>query len=369
MLPGGDSVLFTIAGSDIVSFDEARIAVRSLKTGEQHELVRGGSFPVYATAGFLLYARAGAIQAVRFNPANTAVEGTPTTIADGVATYPSNGAAQYGISNDGTLLYLRGGADVGPTNTLAWVDRAGRSTPIAVPPAPYQGLTISPDGRHAAVDIDGANANIWILEFARTTLTRLTLEWSNNGPFWAADGAHVAFMSARAGVRSLFWQSTEGHAEMEPLTPGRSAPEGSFSPDGRTLVFSGRSPGTGLDLWLMPTDGNVQARPLVQTRFDEMRPRFSVDGRWLAYVSNETGRAEVYAQALQGSRSRVRISPDGGDAPVWSRDGRELFYLQGADLMAVPVLAGALDLAPQKPVQCSRPPTASGMTSRPTAGS
>ena len=82
-----------------------------------------------------------------------------------------------------------------------------------------------------------------------------------------------------------------------------------------------------------------------------MRPRFSVDGRWLAYVSNETGRAEVYAQALQGSRSRVRISPDGGDAPVWSRDGRELFYLQGADLMVVPVLAGALDLAPQKPVR------------------
>ena len=351
MLPGGDAVLFTVAGSDIVSFDDARIAVRSLKTGEQHDLVRGGSFPVYATAGYLLYARAGAIQAVRFNPAKLAIEGTPATIVEGVATYPSNGAAQYAVSSGGSLLYLRGGADAGPTKTLAWVDRAGRPTPIAVPAAPYQSLSISPDGRLAAVDIDGANANIWILNLARATLTRLTLEWSNNAPFWSADGAHVAFMSARAGVRSLFWQPTEGHADMAPLTPERLSREGSFSSDGRTLVFSGRGADTGSDLWRMPTDDNRRAQPLVQTRFDESEPRFSPDGRWLAYVSNETGRAEVYAQALNGPPRRVRISIDGGDAPVWSRNGGELFYLRGADLMAVTVRAGALDLAPQKPVR------------------
>ena len=347
MLPGGDLVLFTIAGSDIVSFDEARIAVRSLRTGEQHELVRGGSFPMYATAGYLLYSRAGAIQAVQFDPAKTAVEGTPTTMVDGIATYPNNGAAQYAISNDGTLLYLRGGADVGPVNRLTWVDRAGRSTPIAVPPAPYQGLNISPDGRFAAVDIDGANANIWILEFARNTLTRLTLEWSNNTPFWTADGARVAFMSARAGVRSLFWQPVERHAEMEPLTTGRFAPEGSFSPDGRTLAFAERRQDTGLDLWIMPMEGNRQARPFVQTKFDESRPRFSPDSRWLAYVSKETGRSEVYVQAFPGPGRRVRISADGGEVPIWARDGRELFYRNGADLMGVKVITSALDLAPQ----------------------
>jgi Tol biopolymer transport system component len=224
-------------------------------------------------------------------------------------------------------------------------------------------VSISPDGRFAAIDIDGANANIWVLEFSRSTLTRLTLEWSNNLPFWAANGARIAFSSARAGVRSLFWQPTEGHADMEPLTPDRPARNGSFSPDGRTLAFAGPSPETGWDVWVMPMDGKRQARPFAQTRFNEGSPRFSPDGRWLAYVSDETGRAEVYAQPFPGPGRRVRISADGGAVPIWSRDGRELFYQRGGpastsigtgpaagtDVMAVRVIADAGDLSPQRP--------------------
>ena len=359
MLPGGEAVLFTIAGSDILSFDEARIAVRSLRTGEQHELLHGGSFPSYAAPGYLLYARAGALNAVRFNAAKTAVEGTPTTVLDGIVTYPTDGAAHYAISSDGTLLYLRGGA-VSDRSTLTWVDRTGRSTPIAAPPAPYNGVSISPDGRLAAVDIDGANANIWILEFARNTLTRLTLEWSNNNPFWTPDGARIAFISERSGVRSLFWQPIEGHPEMEPLTPDLPGPVGSFrsgflgsfSPDGRTLAFAGLGSDRSVDVWIMTMNGDHQVRPFVQTKFNESWPRFSPEGRWLAYVSDETGREEVYVQPFPGPGRRVRISTDGGWAPVWSRDGRELFYRVGeenAAVMAVKVSAGATDLSPQKP--------------------
>ena len=351
ILPGGDAVLFTIAGSDILSFDEARIAVRSLRTGEQHELLRGGSFPAYAAPGYLLYARAGALQAVRFNPAKTAIEGTPAAVLNGVATYPSNGAAQYAISSDGTLLYMRGGA-VSTRTMLEWVDRTGRSTPLSVPPAPYQALSISPDGRFAALDIDAANASIWILEFARTTLNRLTLEWSNNWPFWTPDGARIAFLSSRAGVQSLFWQPIEGHAEMEPLAPDSIA--GDFSPDGRTLALEGSSPNRGEDVWTMSMDANHQTRPFVQTKFNEGQPRFSPNSRWLAYVSDETGRNEVYVQPFPGPGRRVRISTDGGEAPIWSRDGREVFYLSGAELMAVKVSAGAVDLSPQKPERLFR---------------
>lgn len=349
VLPGGDAVLFTIAMSDIVSFDDARIAVRSLKTGEQHELLRGGSFARYVAPGCLLYARAGALQAVRLNAAKTAVEGPPMTVVDGITTYPTTGAAQYDISGDGTLLYQRGGPDGGPMNALTWVDRAGRSARLSVPPAAYRQMSISPDGRFVALGIDGANSNIWTLEFGRSTLTRLSLDSSNHTPAWTADGARIAFVSARSGGQSLFWQSIDGHAAAEPLTPGRVAWEGVFSPDGRTLAFEGVSPDTGSDVWVMPMDGNGQARALVQTKFDESSPRFSPDGRWLAYVSNETGAAEVHAQPFPGPGRIVRISTKGGTFPIWSRDGRELYYREGTGLIAVKVSTAAVDLAPQRP--------------------
>jgi hypothetical protein len=123
--------------SDFVSFDEARIAVRSLKTGEQHEVVRGGSLASYVPPGYLLYARANALQAVRFNAAKAVTEGPPSTVVDGVVTYPTTGSAQYAISGDGTLLYQQGGPDVGPTRELAWVDRAGLSASLSVSPAAF----------------------------------------------------------------------------------------------------------------------------------------------------------------------------------------------------------------------------------------
>ncbi len=341
LLPGGDAVLFTVATSDIPSFDEARIAVRSLRTGEQHELIRGGTFATFAATGHLLYARAGALLAAPFDARRLTMTGAARPVLDGIVTYPFTGAAQYALSPNGTLLYVAG-KPVSQEAALSWVDRSGRTSRLAVAPAAYQGLSISPDGRRAALNIDGANANVWILNLDRTTVTRLTHEWNNSGALWTPDGTRVTFASARGGVRTLFWQRVDGQGEAEPVFPsGQFAAQvtqaSSWTRDGRTAIFDARSSRTGLDLWVVGLDGDRTPKPLMQTSFNEMQPAVSPDGRWLAYVSNETGRSEVYVQPFPGPGSKTRISTDGGLRPVWARSGLELFYRNGDAMMAVKI--------------------------------
>jgi serine/threonine protein kinase len=342
MLPDGDHVAFTLVMSDIVSFDDARLAVRSLRAGQQREILRGGSSPALSPSGDLLYARAGALLAVPFDVGRQVVTGPPRPVLDGVVTDPTSGAAQYALSENGTLLYIAGKAE-SPERALAWVTRDGRVTRLSVPAVPYQDVAISPDGTHAALDLDGANASTWILDLDRVTMTRLTLEWSNNGAFWTADGSRVGFTSARHGVRTLYWQRVDGQGAAEPLFAGAqpyaSASRATFSRDSKVVIFQALSPSTGQDLWVSRLDGDRTPRPLLQTSFNETFPVLSPDGRWLAYVSNETGQPEVYLQPYPGAGRKARVSIQGGGRPTWSRDGRELFYRNGDAMMGVKVHA------------------------------
>jgi eukaryotic-like serine/threonine-protein kinase len=340
LLPGGDAVMFTVAMSDILSFDDARIFVRSLRTGDQHEVLRGGSFATYAASGELLYARAGTLLAVPFDISQQKVNGVPRPVLNGIVTYPLSGAAQYTLSSNGTLLYVAGKSESRMAG-LSWVDRSGKTSPLAVPQAAYQSLSVSPDGSRAAIDIDGANANIWILDLDRSAMTRLTLEWSNNSPTWTPDAARVAFTSARAGMRSLFWQSVDNQGGQEPVFPlGQFTGQvgsSSWLRDGQTVIFDAASPGTGRDLWIVQLDGQRVPKPLLQTSFNESQPALSPDGRWLAFVSNDTGRSEVYVQPYPGPGGKSRMSVDGGSLPVWARDGRELFFRNGEAVMSVTI--------------------------------
>ena len=342
-LPHGNAVIFTVATSEILSFDDARVVVLSLGTGEQHDVVRGGR-AVYSTTGDVVYSRAGALLAVPFDETRWRVTGESRVVVPDVVTYPHSGGSQYALSATGTLLYLAGKPE-SSKSTLSWVSRSGVASALALPPAAYQQVSMSPDGRRAAIDIDGANASIWVLDLERTILTRLTLEWSNNNPSWTSDANQVAFTSARAGNRGLFWQRVDNQAGQEAVFPrGEFGGQVGFSTwlrDGKTVIFDAASPRTGSDLWAVQLDGARVPKPLLKTAFGEWHPSVSPDGRWLAYVSDESGREEIYLQPYPGPGGKTRISSDGGTGPMWGPDSRELFFLDGDRMMAVAVDAAS----------------------------
>ena len=342
VLPGGHAVLYTAANADILSFDDATIAVHHFGTGVSKAIVHGGSFPVYSPTGHLLYARGGAVMAVPFDLERLEVTGSSTPVLRDVVTYPATGAALYGVSENGVLAFISGRATQAES-TVVRVDRSGRATTVAFPPALYQFLSVGPNNSSVALDIDNANGSIWIGDLARATARRLTMAWSNNGPVWTPDGTRVAYQSGRGGDLNIFWQSLDGSTEEQLTSDSNDQTATSFSHDGRYMLFDNRVTGAPTrDIHLMDLQNGRRTSPLIQTAFDEFGAKISPDGRWVAYLSNESGRAEVYAQSFPDSKSKTMISQGGGSVPVWSKKTLELFYRQGDAVMAVTVPSGSI---------------------------
>ena len=207
--------------------------------------------------------------------------------------------------------------------SFMWVNRQGREEPVTAPPRAYFALRLSPDGTRAALDIRDQENDIWIWDFARQTLTRLTFDPALDiFPVWTPDGRRIVFR--RAGDNALLWRNADGTGTDERLTVGGSIPIAmSFPPDGKNLVVMDQG-----DLALLPMDGKGQFTPLMRTAFAEGLGEISPDGRWLAYQSNESGQDQIYVRPFPDVNSgRSQVSPGGGTKPVWARDGRELFYL------------------------------------------
>jgi serine/threonine-protein kinase len=337
VLPGGKAVIFTIETKG--GFDEAQIAVQILETGERRILVDGGTDASYVSTGHLVYARAGSLLAVPFDLSRLAVTGHPVQILDDVVTNPPTGAAFYALSNDGSLAYLRGGP-VSAERKLVWVDREGNAKPLSEGPGAYVAPRLSPDGSKLAVTIQASNDDVWIYDLARDTLTRLTVEASEDGwsLAWTPKGDRLTFNSDRAGGMSLFWKPVDGSGLAEQLATSEYVQfPGSWSPDGNWLVFTEGHPITKNDLWVLPNEGERKPQPWLQTPSQELVARFSPDGRSVAYISDESGRYEVYVRPFPGPGEKWQISTQGGAEPVWSRDGQELFYRNEDRLMAVDV--------------------------------
>ena len=376
VLPGGRGVLFTItAGGPEI----AQVAIIDLKSGQRKTLIRGGSAAQYVDlsaasthsrlgtsgpTGYLVYVSGGTLRAVGFDLATLEVEGDPIPIIEDVLVN-GPGAANYAVARSGTLVYIPGSTDPQRTpRALVWVDRTGHEESIRAPLRAYQTSRLSPDGTRIVVDIKDRQSDVWIWDLGRETLTRLTLDGALY-PVWTADGRRVVFASWRlGGAQNLFAQSADGAGTIDQLTTSDVGQiPSSVTPDGTYLIGYENAPKTQRDITMVslvrpgsgpsPGAGSSWVEPLVQTSFNEWNAEVSPDGRSLAYQSDESGRYEVYVRPFpQVNAGRSQVSTKGGTRPAWARSGRELFFLDDADILtAVPVHASGVAFSAGKPVR------------------
>jgi len=364
MLPGGEWVLFTLtSGSDATRWDEAQIVVESLDSGERKTLWEGGSDARYVPTGHLIYALEDVLFALPFDLASLEVSGGPVPVVEGVrratGLAANTASANYGFSDRGTLIYVPGSAaDV--LRTLTWVDRSGNEERLVAEPRAYVYPRISPDGGRVALDLRDEENDIWIWDFVRGTLTRFTFgPESGIYPVWTADGERVAFASGGG----FFWKASDNTGSLEQL--GGNFGEGSqlsqsqlptpyfFSSEGTELVFREQAhPDTLDNIGMISIEGGSEPEWLLRSEFNERNAELSPDGHWMAYESDESGQYEIYVRPFPNVEDgRWQVSNASGNRPLWSRDGRELYYLAGGAhvrLMVVPVQTDPT-FAPENP--------------------
>ncbi|MBI4475892.1 MAG: serine/threonine-protein kinase [Acidobacteria bacterium] len=376
-LPDGDHFLFLALGFSAAAGDpDDGIYVASLRTGERKLISPVASRPAYAPEGYLLFARNGRLQAQRFDAAALKVTGEPIDVADDLLTYRATGRAAFSVSRTGVLAVQPGA----PTTRLAWIDRDGTERSAIGVPADYGRFRLSPDGTRVVVEIadqQTGTSDLWITQLDTGATQQMTRERSDEtNAAWARDGRAMAFSSDRDGPPDIFvidLPPEGGSHEEARLKSGTTSQQGrpgstekarngedmpaprpllqkpklvlnpnDWSPDGKWLLFEEFVPRHGWNIILLPLDGGPsRLRPLLTGPANEYGGRFSPDGRALAYVSDETGRPEVYVRGLEDEARATRISETGGSRPRWNPRGGELFFLSDRGLISVKVSRGS----------------------------
>jgi serine/threonine protein kinase/Tol biopolymer transport system component len=337
MLPQGKALLFTEGGPGY--WDDANIVVQS-PDGARKIVARGGYYGRYVSSGHILYIHGGTLFALPFDLKRLEPTGSAVPVQAGVAATVGTGSAQFAASDTGTFVYLPGDTATNEA-PIVFMDRDGRTSPLRPMPSDWSNPKFSPDGTRLAMDLVGTSGvpAVWIYDWTRDTPTRLT---TSSGidviPIWTPDGSRIVFSSTRdKAVPNLYWQRSDGSGDAQRLTTSDAAQlAGTWHPGGRLFAFRQANPQTGLDIMILPIEGNEasgwkpgQPTPFLNTAFDEQMPSFSPDGHWLAYVSNDTGQPEVYVRPFPASGSsngRWTVSNGGALYPIWSKKRQELFY-------------------------------------------
>ncbi|MGH9523465.1 MAG: protein kinase domain-containing protein [Terriglobales bacterium] len=349
-LPDGNHFIFWTQTPG--SAEGGGIYAGSLDGKDSKLLVRTASSGAYADPGYLLFVRDGALMAQKFSTRKLELEGDAVPITDHVAVNTSVYRSIVTVSGNGTLLYLGSGESSG--SHLNWYGRDGKQAGTATPDAAqYLFPALSPDGRRVSVSIEsGSVTDIWIIDLQRQTRTRLTFgqgraTWS----LWSPDGRWI-YYSLNSGAESHIYRRAAdgtGNAEAVLATDGVSEYPTSITADGKYLSYfrEDKKIPSGYDVYVLPLTGDRKPIAQVTTKFTEVIPRFSPDGKWLAYMSNESSRMEIYVKPFPGEAGKYQVSTDGGNVPYWRSDGRELYFIGGTDtIMAVDARANgsALEL-------------------------
>lgn len=362
-LPDGRHFLFYAASSS-PGFSGATY-LGSLDGRKPRLLLRGGSNAVYAPPGYLLFAQDGALMAQRFDASRFGLSGDPIPIANPVRVLPTAWLVMASASQNGVLAYSAEKAANGWQ--LEWFDRHGKAMGSIGGTQFFHEPQLSPDGKKLAVVV-GANpvmaGNIWVFDLMKEAAARVTFAQEQTfGPIWSPDEMRIAFSSNRAGAYQLYEKAANGAGTTQPLTEDHALSEApdSWSSDGRYIAYErvGLQGKTGSEIWILPLFGDKKPFPFLSSASNESMASFSPDGKWLAYVSDESGRAEVYIVPFPKRSGKWQVSTEGGTRPRWRRDGKELFFVSlGNKLMAVPVREenNTLDIGSPEPLFQINPP-------------
>jgi eukaryotic-like serine/threonine-protein kinase len=342
VLPGGKAALITIFKAS-PNVDGATLGVVKLPTGEVSELGVVGTSPRYvASTGHIVFARSdGSLFAAAFSVRRLRVTGPIEPVLEDVVV-KGGGAVEMAISRSGTIVYKSG---QGTGQRVVTVDLAGNVQPLINTTQPYSTPRVAPSGRRVAVTVGNATSgDIWTYEIASGALTRVSTGNDNTKPEWTPDGQRLVYMRLYGGVRDLRWQPWDGSGIPEVYLPPDSLnfTEISFGPPHTYNAFRRNPSGVSIrsDIWIAPSDSPRAARPFLRTAAEETMPRVSPDGKLLAYVSDETGRLEVYVRPLPGPGARVQVSTMGGTEPIWAPDSQQLFFRGPRHLVAATLQRG-----------------------------